>query len=98
MALETRYIGEDGRITWVRITLSKADAGQVLAVVEDITSRREAEERQMLLTNELNHRVKNTLAVIQSMAAQTARFTPDRRLSMPRFRVALSRWHASTIS
>jgi PAS domain S-box-containing protein len=77
VAFEERYLGKDGRITWVRITLSMADAGQVVAVVEDITTRREAEECQRLLTNELNHRVKNTLAVIQSMAAQTARFTPD---------------------
>jgi PAS domain S-box-containing protein len=77
VAFEKRYLRKDGSITWVRITLSKADAGQAVAVVEDITARREAEERQKLLTNELNHRVKNTLAVIQSMAAQTARFTPD---------------------
>ncbi|QBX38089.1 sensor histidine kinase [Brevundimonas sp. S30B] len=31
------------------------------------------QERQMLLINELNHRVKNTLATIQSLSAQTFR-------------------------
>ncbi len=31
----------------------------------------------MLLVAELNHRVKNTLAVVQSLAAQTARGAPD---------------------
>jgi two-component sensor histidine kinase len=38
--------------------------------------RGEAERRQGLLINELNHRVKNTLATVQSMAAQSMR--PDR--------------------
>jgi two-component sensor histidine kinase len=34
---------------------------------------RRAEEHQRLLINELNHRVKNTLATVQSIAAQTLR-------------------------
>jgi two-component sensor histidine kinase len=43
----------------------------------DITARRAAEERQTLLINELNHRVKNTLATVQSLAAQTYRGAAD---------------------
>jgi PAS domain S-box-containing protein len=39
----------------------------------DITERKEAENRQKLLIDELNHRVKNTLATVQSLAGQTAR-------------------------
>jgi PAS domain S-box-containing protein len=39
----------------------------------DVTDTRRAEERQTLLINELNHRVKNTLATIQSLARQTLR-------------------------
>jgi two-component sensor histidine kinase len=46
-------------------------------VAEDITERRRTQERQTLLTNELNHRVKNTLAVVQAIAEQTARFSPQ---------------------
>ncbi len=41
--------------------------------VRDVTLRREAEERQRLLIGELNHRVKNTLAIVLSLAHQTAR-------------------------
>ena len=37
----------------------------------DISERKEAESRQIALVNELNHRVKNTLATVQSLAAQT---------------------------
>ncbi|WP_334164215.1 sensor histidine kinase [Phenylobacterium sp.] len=39
----------------------------------DVTDRVAAEQRQRLLINELNHRVKNTLAAVQSIAAQTVR-------------------------
>jgi two-component sensor histidine kinase len=39
----------------------------------DVTERKRAEARQRLLLAELNHRVKNTLVAVQSVAAQTAR-------------------------
>jgi PAS domain S-box-containing protein len=39
----------------------------------DISERKQAEARQKLLVEELNHRVKNTLATVQSLALQTAR-------------------------
>jgi PAS domain S-box-containing protein len=38
----------------------------------DISQRKEAENRQKILIDELNHRVKNTLATVQSLARQTA--------------------------
>ena len=38
-----------------------------------MTARKEAEAGQRLLLRELNHRVKNTLASVQSIAAETAR-------------------------
>ena len=37
----------------------------------DVTEEVEAEDRQRLLINELNHRVKNTLAVVQGLAQQS---------------------------
>jgi two-component sensor histidine kinase len=39
----------------------------------EIAERRQAEQHRQLLMNELNHRVKNTLATVQSIAAQTLR-------------------------
>ena len=39
----------------------------------EIEQRRKAEGRQQLLINELNHRVKNTLAIVQSLAQQSFR-------------------------
>jgi PAS domain S-box-containing protein len=45
----------------------------LLAVSRDITDLHRAEERQQALREELNHRVKNTLATVMSLAFQTAR-------------------------
>ena len=50
---------------------------RMVGVFADVTERRRAEERRALLVNELNHRVKNTLAVVQSLALQTARGAVD---------------------
>jgi two-component sensor histidine kinase len=43
----------------------------------DLTDLKEAEELQRLLVNELNHRVKNSLATVQSIASQTLRGTTN---------------------
>jgi two-component sensor histidine kinase len=50
---------------------------RVVGVLDDVTEQRAAERRQRMLINELNHRVKNTLATVQSIAAQTLRSAPD---------------------
>ncbi|MCX7312719.1 MAG: PAS domain S-box protein [Alphaproteobacteria bacterium] len=77
-SIEKRFIRRDGRVIWMGIRSSTVrDAtGHFLhgvRVVQDITERKEAEDRQKLLIDELNHRVKNTLATVQSLATQTAR-------------------------
>lgn len=43
------------------------------AVAHDITERKAEEKTRQLLLGELNHRVKNTLAMVQSIASQTLR-------------------------
>jgi PAS domain S-box-containing protein len=43
----------------------------------DLTERKQAEELQRLLLNELNHRVKNTLTTIQAITWQTLRVARD---------------------
>ncbi|MCF8503757.1 MAG: PAS domain-containing protein [Caulobacter sp.] len=50
------------------------DDGEVIGIFcqgVDITARREAEHHLRLMINELNHRVKNSLATVQAIAAQT---------------------------
>ncbi|WP_372707393.1 sensor histidine kinase [Brevundimonas sp.] len=54
--------------------------GQVAGIFvqgHDVTDTIVAAERQKLMIDELNHRVKNTLATVQSIAIQTARSHTD---------------------
>lgn len=54
--------------------------GEVEAIAgstRDITLRKQHEQHMQLLINELNHRVKNTLATVQSLALQTLRGSTD---------------------
>jgi PAS domain S-box-containing protein len=50
----------------------QANVGSIVTLT-DITERKRAEEQQTTLVAELNHRVKNILAIVQSVAAQTVR-------------------------
>lgn len=74
--------GKDGSYRWF---LSRAQPirdgnGHILRWIgtnTDIMESRTAEEQRSVLLNELNHRVKNTLATVQSMASQTLRSSPS---------------------
>jgi len=77
MEVEYRTHRPDGSIGWVlargRAVYEDGQAVRMAGISLDITARKVAEERQVLLINELNHRVKNTLASVQSLAMQTYR-------------------------
>jgi PAS domain S-box-containing protein len=86
-AVERRVEGRDGTV-WVHVTASRVDPGEgrpyLVVIISDITARKQVEAEQQhyqdqlrLLINELNHRVKNTLATVQSMASQTLKAEPD---------------------
>ena len=46
---------------------------EAVAFVLDLTEQKEAEQRLKLMVDELNHRVKNTLATVMSISAQSLR-------------------------
>jgi PAS domain S-box-containing protein len=91
----------DGRELWVRMSgIPILNEGGVvtgaLVVVADIHSEKLAEDRRSLLINELNHRVKNTLASVQSIASQTFRTSELTRDGLAAFEdrlLALSHAH-----
>ncbi len=93
--------GKDGEYRWF---LSRAlpihdQQGRVarwFGTNTDITERLQAEEQRTLLINELNHRVKNTLATVQSLAMQTLRQDEQNKEALALFNsrlAALSRAH-----
>jgi two-component system CheB/CheR fusion protein len=59
-----------GGAAWVRLTGARAD-GHVLGVLQDVDQRRRAEGQRELLMSELQHRVKNILAVVRSIAMRS---------------------------
>lgn len=70
--------GSIRRVTVVTdLMLARDGRRRFTGVIDDVTERRAAERRQRMLINELNHRVKNTLATVQSIAAQTLRAAPS---------------------
>jgi PAS domain S-box-containing protein len=73
---ETVRLAEDGRRVDVSITVSPVHdrLGHIAGaskVGRDITERKQADRLQRLLTEELTHRVKNTLAMIRAIATQS---------------------------
>jgi two-component sensor histidine kinase len=62
----------------------------------ELKERRTAEKHRQLLINELNHRVKNTLATVQSIVAQTMRkskVATDLRVALDARLIALAQVH-----
>jgi two-component sensor histidine kinase len=87
---ERWHLRKDGSRFWgsgVVVPLAAGHPRGYLKIFRDLTEEKRASEeaeaarqRQLLLLEELNHRVKNTLAMVQSIAAQTLRSgeAPDR--------------------
>lgn len=75
---ETVRVAKDGRRVDISLTVSplRDSTGRVIGaskVARDVSERKRAEETQRLLIDELNHRIKNTLATVQAIATQTLR-------------------------
>jgi PAS domain S-box-containing protein len=85
------FVGEyriqriSGEIRWIEVygmatfegTGEARRAVLMVGTAADITERKRAEERQLLLMRELNHRTKNLLSVVQSIANQTVASNPS---------------------
>jgi PAS domain S-box-containing protein len=82
---EYRVRRRDGQVRWVEahgLAYFAGAAPERRAVsfggtVQDITERKEREEKEQLLMREINHRAKNMLSVVDSIAHQTATRNPE---------------------
>ncbi len=73
---QVRQMSGSPRWLLLRAEIRKTDDGQystVIGVVLDVDERKRAEDKQRLLARELNHRVKNSLAVVQALVRQSFR-------------------------
>lgn len=78
LASQKRYRRKTGEWIWVRVTSKSVRDEQTgkrlscVALVEDITEEKKKTEQKEFLLNEVNHRAKNVLAVVQAVARQTS--------------------------
>ena len=87
-----------GELFWgngLTMTMEYGDAA-LMKIFRDETPVKQADERRLLLLNELNHRVRNTLATVQSVTEQTLRgaaVAPETQKALSERLMALSRAH-----
>ncbi len=82
---EYRIIRPDGEVRWVlaygRAKFANIEgrdqAYRYIGTIQDISERRQGEEHRRFLIAELQHRVKNTLSVVNAIASQTFRDSGD---------------------
>jgi PAS domain S-box-containing protein len=85
LSIEYRVRRGDGKVRWVENHgLAYFDgagrerpAVSLVATLEDITERKEREQREHLLMREASHRARNLLSVVTAIAHQTATRSPD---------------------
>jgi PAS domain S-box-containing protein len=97
--IEFRVVRPNGEVRWCIGTAAasvddKGDLARINGVTIDITDRKEADERQVLLAREVDHRARNTLAVIQSIIRLTRAKSVDDYVHAVEGRIkALARAH-----
>jgi two-component system, chemotaxis family, CheB/CheR fusion protein len=88
---ETVRRRKDGSLIDISLTVSPIldEKGRIVGaskIARDISDRKRAEERQRILSAELSHRVKNTLAVVRVLAEHSAARTTSVAECMEAFR------------
>lgn len=82
--MEYRVVDSDDQIRWLLLKChvvlddlnGTPSATRLVCVLRDITADKELRERQAAMIEELNHRGKNMLSVVQSLAYQSFRLDP----------------------
>jgi PAS domain S-box-containing protein len=75
--IENRCVAKNGDILWVRkhVSLLRDAAGRaenLVALVDDVTESKRAEDARRCLNAELDHRVKNALATVGAVVSHTS--------------------------
>jgi PAS domain S-box-containing protein len=80
--MEYRYVWPDQSLHWLMLRAEFVNNTQgrpmrLVGVVMDINARKQAEELQSVLNQELSHRLKNQLALVQGIVTQSLRKATD---------------------
>ena len=98
---EIQYRRKDGSVFWAALFISPVrdeneEIVQYFASFVDVTRHKEEQTESKMLIDELNHRVKNTLATVQSIVWQASRTDSDPKVMREAIETrlfALSRSH-----
>ncbi len=82
-----RVVKPDGSIRWIEARGlfafdAAGKASELIGVDFDITEQKQAEAQQQFLLGELNHRIKNMLAIVQAIVGQTVRGSENRETAI----------------
>lgn len=102
VVLERKLTRPDGTDIWIRSNVSAVlnpdrKIGALVAMVEDVTDRHNADEQQQMLMGELDHRVRNVLATVLATAQLTGQtaHTKDAYVASLKGRIgAMARTHS----
>jgi PAS domain S-box-containing protein len=110
--VEFRVRRPNGELRWCTGTAAASvdaagDVVRISGVTIDVTERKEAEERQVLLAREVDHRARNALAIIQSIIRLTRAKSVDdyvatvegriKALALAHTLLSDSRWHGADL-
>ena len=76
--IEKRFLRKNGEMGWAEVSVTLVPGTSqrppyVIRIALDLSERKRAEIHQRLLLEEVNHRVKNSLAAVKAIAEQTQR-------------------------
>lgn len=63
---------------WYENRIRRLDTDRLASVFTDVSERKQREAQEVILQQEMAHRLKNTLAMVQAIASQTLRPVEDR--------------------
>ena len=95
-SVDVRIRHRAGRWVWIQGVVRAVDVDaqghvrRVIGLMQDITKRKQSEERRDLLIKELHHRAKNMLALIQALAIQTFKRDADPQEALAAFNARLA--------
>jgi PAS domain S-box-containing protein len=110
--IDFRVRRPDGGIRWcIGTAAASVDAAgtvsRISGVTIDVTDRKEAEDRQVLLAREVDHRARNALAIIQAIIRLTRAKSVDeyvatvegriKALALAHTLLSNSRWHGADL-